>query len=95
MPWGDCIGPSWTGSGENRTGNYDFGCRRAYGRVASCGRRLCRRFGANSRQPSAEDERNYLEAVARDLETKLKNVRDRIEQLHSMPGSMENVNMGE
>ncbi|MDD4651886.1 MAG: hypothetical protein PHQ34_06610 [Methanothrix sp.] len=34
--------------------------------------------------------RSSLEAAARDLENKLKNVRDRIEWLNSMPGSIVN-----
>lgn len=92
MPWGDCTGPWWTGTGEERTGNFNPVCRRAYGRGASCGRGSGRGFGAPSRLQSKEDKRSYLEAVARDLESKLKNVRDQIELLNSMPGSIKNEN---
>lgn len=83
MPWGDCTGPWWTG-------NCNSGSRRSHGRSASCRRRFGRSFGEPSRLPTTKDEISYLEAVARDLESKLKNVRDRIEGLQSMLGSIEN-----
>jgi hypothetical protein len=83
MPWGDCTGPWWTGTREERTGNYNSCCRRTHGRGDSCGRRFGRSFGAQFLQPSKEDEKSYLEALASDLESKLKNVRDRIEGLQS------------
>jgi len=35
------------------------------------------------RQPTPEEERSYLEAMARDLEEELKSVRDQIEKLWS------------
>jgi len=35
------------------------------------------------RQPTPEEERSYLEAMARDLEEELKSVRDQIEKLRS------------
>lgn len=87
MPWRDWTGPWWTGSRKKMTGNCNSGCDRFYGRGASCGRGFGRSFSQPSRLPSAENELSYLEAVSSDLESKLKNVRDRIEQLHTMPES--------
>jgi len=77
MPWGDCTGPWWIGS---RAAYYNPCCRRAYGSGAGYGRGLIRHFGF---QPTPEEERSYLEAVARDLENDLKSVRDQIERLQS------------
>jgi len=51
-------------------------CRRTYGRG----------FGyayEPFRQPTPEEEKSYLEAVARSLEEDLKSVRDQIERLRS------------
>lgn len=81
MPWGDCTGPWWLGSRGGRGGYYNPWCRRAYGRGARYGRGSGRYFSEPFQQPSPEDERSYLEALARDLENELKYVRDQIERL--------------
>jgi hypothetical protein len=83
MPWGDCTGPWWIGSRENRSGYYNPWCRRAFGRGAGYGRGAVRYTGEPFRQPTLEEEKSYLEAVARDLENELKSVRDQIERLQS------------
>jgi len=41
--------------------------------------------GEPFRQPTPEEERDYLEAVARDLEEELKSLRAKIESLQSKP----------
>lgn len=81
MPGGDCTGPWWTGSRANRAGYSGY----------YKPRRRCRRTSGYGigyayepfRQPAPEEERSYLEAVARDLEEELKSVRDQIEKLRS------------
>jgi hypothetical protein len=85
MPWGDCTGPWWMGS-RDRAG-YGRPClRRAYGygRGFGCGRG----FGLASEtfaRPTPEEERSYLEAVARDLERDLNSIRERIDKLRPTP----------
>ena len=83
MPWGDCTGPWWIGPQGNRADYHNPWCQRAYGRGAGYGRGLGRNFVEPFRQPTPEEERSYLEAVARDLEAELKSVRDQIERLQS------------
>ncbi|HQJ79519.1 MAG TPA: DUF5320 domain-containing protein [Methanothrix sp.] len=83
MPWGDCTGPWWIGPQGNRADYHNPWCQRAYGRGAGYGRGLGRNFVEPFRQPTPEEERIYLEAVARDLEAELKSVRDQIERLQS------------
>ena len=83
MPWGDCAGPWWIGPQGNRAGYHNPWCRRAYGRGAGYGRGFGRYFVEPFRQPTPEEERSHLEAVARDLEAELKSVRDQIERLQS------------
>ena len=84
MPWGDCTGPWWMGSRANRAGYYNPRCRRAagYGRGFGYGRDLGYAYEP-FRQPTPEEKRSYLEAMARDLEEELKSVRDQIEKLRS------------
>ncbi|HOV82296.1 MAG TPA: DUF5320 domain-containing protein [Methanothrix sp.] len=77
MPWGDRTGHGWIGS---RAGYYNPCSRRAYGSGAGYGSGLIRHFGF---PPTPEEERSYLETVARDLENDLKSVRDQIERLQS------------
>ena len=83
MPWGDCTGPWWIGPQGNRADYHNPWCRRAYRRGAGYGGGLGRNFVEPFRQPTPEEERIYLEAVARDLEAELKSVRDQIERLQS------------
>ncbi|HPW73299.1 MAG: DUF5320 domain-containing protein [Methanothrix sp.] len=86
MPWGDCTGPWWTGPRGNRAaGYYNPWCRRAAGFGMGYGRGYGRGFGyipdEPFRQPTPEEKRDYLEAVARNLEEELKAVRAQIENL--------------
>lgn len=83
MPWGDYTGPWWIGPQGNRADYHNPWCQRVYGRGAGYGRGLGRNFVEPFRQPTPEEERIYLEAVARDLEAELKSVRDQIERLQS------------
>ena len=76
MPGGDGTGPWWMGSRANRAGYYNPRCRRASG--YSIGYAY-----EPFRQPTPEEKRSYLEAMARDLEDELKSVRDQIEKLRS------------
>jgi len=89
MPWGDCTGPWWMGSRGNRAaGYYNPWCRRiGYGRGFGMG--YGRGYGyipaEPFRQTTPEEERDYLEAVVRNLEEELKAVRAQIEKLQSKP----------
>jgi hypothetical protein len=83
MPWRDCTGPWWIGSNRNRPGYCNHYCRRALGRGAGYGRGSGRYAGEPFRRPAPQDEKSYLEAVARDLENELKSLRDQIERLQS------------
>ncbi|HNX40507.1 MAG TPA: DUF5320 domain-containing protein [Methanothrix sp.] len=83
MPWGDCTGPWWIGSRANRPGYCNPYCRRALGRGAGYGRGFGRYSGEPLLHPAPEEEKSYLEAVARELENELKSVRDQIERLQS------------
>lgn len=94
MPWGDCTGPWWLGSRGNKTaGYYNPWCRRAAGYGRSMGMGYGRGYGRGYgyipgepfRQLTPEEERDYLEAVARDLEEELKSLRAKIESLQSKP----------
>jgi len=85
MPWGDCTGPWWMGSRANRAAGYfNPWCRRAYGRGG-----YGRGFGYYPiepfRQITPDEERSYLEAMARDLEEELKSIRVQIEKLRPSP----------
>jgi len=83
MPWGDCTGPWWMGFRMNRAAGYiNPWCRRAYGRGLGYGRGFGYAYEP-FRQPTPEEEKSYLEAVARSLEEDLKSVRDQIERLRS------------
>lgn len=73
------------GSRTNRAGYFNPYCRRAYGsgRGFGYGRGLGYAYEP-FRQPTPEEERSYLEAVARDLEQEMNSIRDRIEKLRQM-----------
>jgi hypothetical protein len=84
MHWGDCTGLWWTVSHANRAAGYfNPWCRRAYGRGLGFGSGF--RYYQNEpfHQPTPDEERSYLEAMARDLEEELKSLRDQIEKLRS------------
>lgn len=93
MPWGDCTGPWWLGSRGNKPAGYNPWCRRAAGYGRGLGIGYGRGYGRGYgyipgepfRQLTVEEERDYLEAVARDLEEELKSLRAKIESLQSKP----------
>ena len=85
MPWGDCTGPWWSGSRGNRAAGYNPWCRRAAGFGRGGGRGFGRYPGEPFRQLTAEEERDYLETVARNLEEELKSLRAQIDKLQSKP----------
>ena len=86
MPWGDCTGPWWMGSRGNRAaGYYNPWCRRAAGFGMGYGRGYGLFPAEPFRQTTPEEERDYLEAVVRNLEEELKAVRAQIERLQSKP----------
>ena len=93
MPWGDCTGPWWSGSRGNRAAGYNPWCRRAIGYGRGLGMGYGRGYGRGYgyipgepfRQPTPEEEREYLEAVARNLEEELKSLRAQIDKLQSKP----------
>jgi len=86
MPWGDCTGPWWMGSRGNRAaGYYNPWCRRAAGFGMGYGRGYGYIPAEPFRQTTPEEERDYLEAVVRNLEEELTAVRAQIERLQSKP----------
>lgn len=82
MPWGDCTGPWWMGSRADRARYGNPSCRR-YGRGLGYGPGFGQAY-MPFRQPTLEEERSHLEAVARDLEQELNAIRERIEKLRQM-----------
>ena len=93
MPWGDCMGPWWLGSRGNKPAGYNPWCRRAAGYGRGLGMGYGRGYGRGYgyipgepfRQLTAEEERDYLETVARNLEEELKSLRAQIDKLQSKP----------
>lgn len=82
MPWGDCTGPWWIGGRA-----YDH-YPRCWGRGRfSRGSAYIRAFPPAGygypREFTLEEERGYLEDIAKNLEEELRSVRERIEKLGS------------
>jgi hypothetical protein len=74
------------GSRANRAAGYlNPGCRRAYGRGLGYGRGFGYYPIEPFRQITPDEERSYLEAMARDLEEELKSIRVQIEKLRPSP----------
>jgi hypothetical protein len=84
MPCGDGTGPWWMDSrGYRSSGFANPWCR---GMRPGRGFRRSRAFAPGYRpfrQPTPAEERSYLEEVARQLESDLNAIRDRIEKLRS------------
>ena len=69
------------GSSGNKPAGYNPRCRRAAGFARGGGRG----FGRYPDEPFRPGRREYLEAVARNLEEELKAMRDQIDKLQSKP----------
>jgi len=82
MPCGDGTGPWWMGSRGNRSsGRVNPWCRGM--RSGHWQSRVFAPWYNFVGQPTQDEERSYLEEVARQLESDLNAIRERIEKLRS------------